>query len=83
MAVTPVPSFDPPPSPIVLQNYNCSIRACTALHARDFVQTPQGICRLHPQLARAVVARCCVAQEALDEAARWLLEQVLAGEARV
>jgi CRISPR-associated endonuclease Cas1 len=49
----------------------------TVLHAGDFVQTLEGKCRLHPQLARAVVATCRVAQVRLDEHARWLREVLL------
>jgi hypothetical protein len=49
----------------------------TVLHAGDFVRTQAGGCRLHPQLARAVVAACRVPQGRLDAAARWLRERLL------
>jgi CRISP-associated protein Cas1 len=49
------------------------------LHAGDFVQTADGRCRLHPQLARVVVVRCRVSQEQLDEHTKWLRECLLAG----
>jgi hypothetical protein len=35
-------------------------------------------CRLHRQLARAVVATCRVEQPQVDEHARWLCESLLA-----
>jgi CRISPR/Cas system-associated endonuclease Cas1 len=54
--------------------------ARTVLHAGDFVRTAEGGCRLHPQLARVVVATCRVGQAAVDEHARWLRERLLAGE---
>jgi CRISPR-associated endonuclease Cas1 len=44
----------------------------TAFHKCDFVTVSDGTCRLHPQLARAVVARCGVAQEQVDASAQWL-----------
>jgi CRISPR-associated endonuclease Cas1 len=36
-------------------------------HAGDFMRVSDGSCRLHPQLARAVVASCRVPQERIDE----------------
>ena len=42
----------------------------TLLHAGDFVQTTDGRCRLHPQLARVVVARCRVPQDRLTDLAK-------------
>ena len=41
-------------------------------HVGDFTRVPDGSCRLHPQLARAVVAACGVPQQRLDEDAAWL-----------
>jgi len=35
----------------------------TVFHAGDFIRVSDGSCRLHPQLARAVVAACGVAQQ--------------------
>jgi hypothetical protein len=52
--------------------------ARTVLHAGDFVRTQAGGCRLHPQLARAVVATCRVGQAQMDERAKWLRERLLA-----
>jgi CRISPR-associated endonuclease Cas1 len=51
--------------------------ARTVLHAGEFVQTKEGKCRLHPQLARAVVASCRVPQEHLTEHAKWLAVRLL------
>jgi CRISPR-associated endonuclease Cas1 len=51
--------------------------SCTVLHAGNFVQTREGGCRLHPQLARVVVANCRVGQPSLDEQAKWLRERLL------
>jgi CRISPR/Cas system-associated endonuclease Cas1 len=44
----------------------------TTLHAGDFTGVSDGLCRLHPQLARAVVAACSVPQQRLTEHAAWL-----------
>src|SRR5258708_31806312 len=52
--------------------------ARTPLHYGDCTLGTDGVCRLHPQLARAVVAACRVAQDRLDEHARWLREALLA-----
>jgi CRISPR/Cas system-associated endonuclease Cas1 len=49
----------------------------TPLHVGDLVQTTDGRCRLHPQLARAVVARCRVPQDQLTEHAKWLATQLM------
>jgi CRISPR-associated endonuclease Cas1 len=51
--------------------------ARTVLHVGDFVQTREGGCRLHPQLARAVVAVCRVPQATITEHARWLRDVLL------
>jgi hypothetical protein len=50
--------------------------AHAVLHAGDFVQTREGGCRLHPQLARAVVARCRVPQDTMEQYVRWLWERL-------
>jgi hypothetical protein len=34
-------------------------------------------CRLHPQLARAVVAACKLPQETIDQQATWLRETLI------
>jgi CRISPR associated protein Cas1 len=52
--------------------------ARTTLHWGDVTPVSDGSCRHHPQLARAVVAGCRVAQGRLDEHARWLRSAVLA-----
>jgi len=44
----------------------------TTSHAGDFTRVSDGSCRLHPQLARAVVAGCRVPQERVEENAKWL-----------
>jgi len=44
----------------------------TTFHKCDFTVVSDGSCRLHPQLARAVVAACRVPQARLEEQARWL-----------
>jgi hypothetical protein len=46
----------------------------TTLRKGDFVSVSDGTCRLHPQLARTVVAQCGVAQERLDADASWLAD---------
>jgi hypothetical protein len=46
--------------------------ARTTLHTGDFTRVSDGSCRLHTQLARAVVAACRVAQERIDEGAKSL-----------
>jgi hypothetical protein len=46
--------------------------ARTTLHYGDVTRVADGSCRLHPQLARAVVASCRVGQDGLDLHARWL-----------
>jgi CRISPR-associated endonuclease Cas1 len=51
--------------------------ARTTLHYGDVTPVSDGSCRLHPQLARAVVAGCRVAQGRLEEHARWLRSVVL------
>jgi CRISPR-associated endonuclease Cas1 len=43
----------------------------------DFVMERSGECRLHPQLARVVVAACRVPQSRIDEYARWLRDLLL------
>jgi CRISP-associated protein Cas1 len=44
----------------------------TTFHAGDFTRVSDGSCRLHPQLARAVVAACGVSPLRLVEEATWL-----------
>jgi CRISPR-associated protein Cas1 len=44
----------------------------TALRAGDFTHVSDGSCRLHPQLARTVVAACAISQAHLDVDAKWL-----------
>jgi CRISPR-associated protein Cas1 len=50
--------------------------ARTTLHYGDVLSITDGSCRLHPQLARVVVASCRVPQDHLDEHARWLRDAV-------
>ena len=45
----------------------------------DFTRLPDGSVRLHPELARLVVASCLVPQDRLDAHARWLRRQLLSG----
>jgi CRISPR-associated endonuclease Cas1 len=52
--------------------------ARTPLHYGDCTLGTDGACRLHPQLARAVVAACRVTQQRLDEHALWLGDFLLA-----
>jgi CRISPR-associated protein Cas1 len=52
--------------------------ASTTLHRGDVTPVSDGSCRLHPQLARAVVAACRVEQARLDAHARWLRDVLLA-----
>jgi CRISP-associated protein Cas1 len=49
----------------------------TVFRAGDFTPVTDGSVRLHPQLARAVVAACRVPQDRLDEYARWLRSLLL------
>jgi CRISPR-associated endonuclease Cas1 len=49
----------------------------TTLHSGDITSVSDGSCRLHPQLARAVVAACRVAQDQVDAHARWLRDTLL------
>jgi CRISPR-associated endonuclease Cas1 len=49
----------------------------TTFHAGDFTRVSDGSCRLHPQLARAVVATCSLAQQQLVEHAMWLSKQLI------
>jgi hypothetical protein len=50
----------------------------TTFHAGDFARVSDGTCRLHPQLARAVVAARRFEQAICDRHARWLRIAVLA-----
>src|SRR4249920_1094186 len=49
----------------------------TTFHAGDFTRVSDGSCRLHPQLARAVVSACGAPQQRLDEHAAWLRTRLL------
>jgi hypothetical protein len=51
--------------------------ARTTFHTSDFTRVSDGACRLHPQLARAVVAACRVSQERIDAHVRWLADLLL------
>jgi hypothetical protein len=53
----------------------------TLFHAGDFLRLSGGSCRLHPQLARAVVAVCRVAQAQVADGARWLATVLLTEKA--
>jgi CRISPR-associated endonuclease Cas1 len=44
------------------------------LHAGDLIRATDGSCRLHPQLARAVVASCRIGERQVESHARWLRE---------
>ncbi len=48
-----------------------SFLQATTFHAGDFTRVSDGSCRLHPQLARALVS-CGVPQRQLEEHAAWL-----------
>jgi CRISPR-associated protein Cas1 len=50
--------------------------AQTTFHAGDFLRLSDGLCRLHPQLARAVVGLCRVGQGQVVEGAKWLVSLV-------
>jgi CRISPR-associated endonuclease Cas1 len=54
-----------------------SFLQATTFHAGDFTCVSDGSCRLHPQLARAVVAACGVSQLHLAGDAAWLRAQLL------
>jgi hypothetical protein len=49
----------------------------TTFHAGDFTRISDGSCRLHPQLAQAVVAACGVPQQRLAEQTIWLRAHLL------
>jgi CRISPR-associated protein Cas1 len=49
----------------------------TVFRAGDFARMPDGGLRLHPQLARAVVASCRPPQDRVDADARWLRSLLL------
>ena len=44
------------------------------LHYGDLTKVSDGSCRLHPEMARAVVAACKLPQERIDKHAKWLRE---------
>jgi CRISPR-associated protein Cas1 len=46
-------------------------------HTGDFTRLSDGSCRLHPQLARVVVAACSVPQQRVEEHAAWMRTQLL------
>jgi CRISP-associated protein Cas1 len=50
------------------------------LHYGDLTRVHDGSCRLHPQLARAVVAACKLPQETIEQQATWLRETVLSAQ---
>jgi CRISPR/Cas system-associated endonuclease Cas1 len=54
--------------------------AQSTFHAGDFTRVSDGSCRLHPQLARAVVVACRVPQHRVDVQAKWLQSCLLAGD---
>jgi CRISP-associated protein Cas1 len=54
----------------------------TTFRLADFSRLPDGSVRLHPELARMVVASCRVGQDHVDEHARWLRSALLKGTAR-
>jgi len=49
----------------------------TTFRLGDFTRLPDGSVRLHPELARLVVASCRVPQDHLDAHARWLRSALL------
>src|SRR5260221_13847161 len=59
---------------------NLVVRFMTSptVHAADFAKATDGSVKLHPQLARTLVAACRVEQRRLDEHARWLRRVLLA-----
>jgi CRISPR-associated endonuclease Cas1 len=48
----------------------------TTFHAGDFTRVSDGSCRLHPQLARVVVAACSAPQAQADEHLAFLVSRV-------
>jgi hypothetical protein len=54
-----------------------SFLRATIFHRGDFVHVSDGSCRLHPQVARTVVAVCGVPQAQLSEHAMCLATLVL------
>jgi CRISP-associated protein Cas1 len=51
--------------------------ARTTFRLADFTRLPDGCVRLHPELARLVVATCRVPKDRLDERAQWLRRELL------
>jgi CRISPR-associated protein Cas1 len=51
---------------------------CTRMHTGDFTRVSDGSCRLHPQLARAVVAACRAPEECISDGVKWLASALLA-----
>jgi hypothetical protein len=49
----------------------------TTFRAGDFTRVSDGSCRLHPQLARAIVAACSLSQQRLNEDVGWLCAGLL------
>jgi CRISPR/Cas system-associated endonuclease Cas1 len=56
------------------------VLASRTLHYGDITRVHDGSCRLHPQLARAVVAACKLPQETIGQQAIWLREALLSGK---
>jgi CRISPR-associated endonuclease Cas1 len=61
----------------VMDDRVLSFLQSATFHAGDFTRVSDGSCHLHPQLARAVVASCCVPQQQVTEHATWLRAQLL------
>jgi CRISPR/Cas system-associated endonuclease Cas1 len=51
--------------------------AAHTLHYGDLTRVNDGSCRLHPQLARAVVAVCKLSQETIKAQVSWLRETLI------
>jgi hypothetical protein len=61
----------------VIDEHALGFLQATTFHAGDFTTVSDGACRLHPQLARAVVATCGAPQQRTTEDATWLRAQLI------
>ncbi len=60
-----------------------ALLATTTFHVGDLLAGTDGACRLHPQLARAVVGACRLPQAQLETHAQWLRTTLLASGSSV
>ena len=56
----------------VMDDHVLTFLETTTFHAGDFTRVSDGSCRLHPQLARMVIAACGVPQQQMNDHAACL-----------